>query len=215
MKSRIRLFLSLFATCSLFAGITNAQQEEDPLKAPDFDEALREVQELGKDIQINDPSKLTDLKKKTDDLTVKTAEDEAKEKAELKEALDKQMADPSPAKFPDWMPKIASDFKAAGEPRRKIFIDEVRITQTGTSEIGPRELLASWEASLVDKPLNHFNNDSTSNGALTTVLDISSRSDPTQKVTLEARRASDEKVTHITVSSPLPKPVISKDKGDR
>ncbi len=207
MKSRIRLWLCLFATGSLFVGIVRAQdKEEDPLKAPDFDEALREVQELGKDIQISDPSKLTDLKKKSDDTTAKTEEDAAKEKAELKARLEKQMADPSPAKFPEWMPPIASDFKAAGEPRKKVVEDEVRFMQTGTSQLGPRELLAAWEAAIVDKPLNHFNNDIASNGNLTMVLDISSRSDPTQKVTFEARRAIDEKVTHVTVWSSLPKP---------
>lgn len=82
----------------------------------------------------------------------------------------------------------------------------MELIQTGTSPLPPRELLAAWKAAVADKPLNNFSNDGSSNGSVTTRLDISTRTDPVQKVRLEARRAADEKITHVNISSPLPKP---------
>jgi hypothetical protein len=45
-----------------------------------------------------------------------------------------------------------------------------------------------------------------SNGNLTTIMFLSTRTDPVQKVELAARRAPGEKISRVEISSPLPKP---------
>lgn len=177
------------------------QGEEDPLKDPDFQNALKEVSDLKKG---DHPAKMSDLKKQADEVLAKEKEDEEKEKADLKKRLEKQMAE-APSKFPEWLP-ATPEFKATSSPEKKVVDDEVKLVQTGTSSVQPRQILAAWEKAVADKPLNHFNNDISVNDTITTRLDISSRADPTQRVVLEARRAPDEKITQVTISSPMPKP---------
>ena len=84
--------------------------------------------------------------------------------------------------------------------------DQVRVIQTGTSSVSPEEILKAWEAAVADKPLNHFYNRGTSNGNVSNRLDVSTRTDPVQKVRLEARRGVGEKITQVTISLELPKP---------
>lgn len=206
MKSTLRSYGLLFAIYCLLTP-TMRGQEEDPLKDPDFENALKEVSDLKKGGQSM-PS-TSDLKKQADKILAGQKVDEEKEKAELKKRLEKQMAE-GPTKFPDWMP-ATPEFKATSSPEKKIVDDEVKLVQTGTSSLPPRQILAAWEAAVADKPLSHYNNDISVNDTVTTMIDISSRTDPIQKVVLEAKRGPDEKITQVTISSPMPKP---KDTGE-
>jgi hypothetical protein len=87
--------------------------------------------------------------------------------------------------------------------------DEVRIIQTGSSSLTPKELADSWEAAAVAaKNLNHGRNNISVNGKLTTIMFLSTRTDPVQEVKLEARREPSSKITEVEISSPLPKPDI-------
>ena len=107
--------------------------------------------------------------------------------------------------MPDWTPATPG-FKATSALTKKIVDDEVRVIQTGTSTVSPEDILNAWEAAVADKPLNHVNNRGTSNGNISNRLFLSTRTDPVQKVRLEARRGVGEKITQVTISLELPKP---------
>jgi len=201
MKSRLRPIIILFAAGFFLAPLLRGQ--EDLLQDPDLQKALKEAKELEKQSGPTKPVKMSDLKKKADEIQAEQEQEEKKEKAALKLRLEKQLAAPGPVAFPDWTPATPK-FKPTSSPSKKIVDDEVRLIQTGTSPLPPREILATWQSAVADKPLNHFSNDGSSNGSITTRLDVSTRTDPVQKVRLEARRGADEKITQIIISSPVP-----------
>jgi len=109
-------------------------------------------------------------------------------------------------KLPDWTPKVPQ-FKADGPAVKKIVDDEVNIVQTGTSPLTPAELGDSWEAAKGDK-LNSSRSNNSVNDTKTVFIYLYARSEPPEKVVLEATRAPEEKITHVKISSPLPKPEI-------
>jgi hypothetical protein len=110
--------------------------------------------------------------------------------------------------LPEWTP-VTPQFKAGGSPTKKIVDDQVKIVQTGSSSLSPKELADSWEAAAVAaKNLNHGRNNIEVNGKMTTITFLSTRTDPVQEVKLEARRESDSKITEVEISSPLPKPDV-------
>ena len=85
----------------------------------------------------------------------------------------------------------------------------MRIVQTGVSSLTPKELADGWEAAAVAaKNLNHGRNNISVNGKLTTIMFLSTRTDPVQEVKLEASREPGGKITQVEISSPLPKPNI-------
>lgn len=190
----------LLAITFLFAPLTRAQ--DDPLKDPDLQDALKQAQEIQKESGPAKPAKMSDLKKQADEIEAQQKQDEQKEKAALQKRLDKQLAAPGPVAFPDWTP-ATPQLKATGSPVKKIVEDQVKIIQSGTSPLSPEEILKAWEAAVAGKPLNHVYNNGHSNGSVTTRLFVSTRTDPVQKVQLEASRDSGEKITHVNISSPL------------
>lgn len=126
----------------------------------------------------------------------------------MQAALKKQLDAPGPVAFPDWTP-ATPQFKANGSPTKKIVHDEVRIIQTGTSSLTPKELADRWEtAAVAAKNLNHGRNDISVNGKITKIMFLSTRTDPAQEVKLEASRQPGGKITQVEISSPLPKPDI-------
>jgi hypothetical protein len=85
----------------------------------------------------------------------------------------------------------------------------VKVIQTGTSPLTPKELADHWEteAQAADN-LNRGRNNISVNQKLTTIIFLSTRTDPVQRVELEASREPDSKTTNVEISSPLPKPDI-------
>lgn len=172
------------------------------------------MQKEAKQLQKDNPTS-PDTKKKLAEMLSQAKEEEARqeqqekrEKETLQAALKKQLEAPGPVVLPVWTP-ATPEFKAAGAPARKIVDDEVRIVQTGTSSLTPKELADTWEASVVAaNNLNHGRNNISVNGKLTTIIFLSTRTDPVQKVELEASREPDSKITQVEISSPLPKPEI-------
>lgn len=179
----ITLFLSAALTLSALA---NAQESD-----PDIDKALKQAEEQSKRMGI----KMPDVKAQL----AEVEQDEAKEKA----ALQKQLEAPGPVALPDWTPKVLQ-FTADGPARKKLVYDEVKIVVTGTSPLMPAELADAWDASRTEK-MNRTRNNNSSNETKSVMLELTLR-DTDQKVRLEATRAPAEKITHISVSSPLPKP---------
>ena len=215
MHAQNRLFSILVVVCLLLAPLLRAQ--ENQLNDPDLKETLKEAQEMQKEakqLQKDNPTS-PDTKKKLAEMLSQAKEEEARqeqqekrEKEKLQAALKKQLEAPGPVTLPVWTPATL-EFKAAGAPARKIVDDEVRIVQTGTSSLTPKELADTWEASVVAaNNLNHGRNNISVNGKLTTIIFLSTRTDPVQKVELEASREPDSKITQVEISSPLPKPEI-------
>ena len=193
---------------SLIAGLLLAplgRAEEDPLNDPDLQDALKQAEEMQKQSGPAKPAKMAEMQKQAAEIQAQQEEEEAQEKKKEQAALQKQLAEPGPTALPDWTPATPG-FKATSALTKKIVDDEVRVIQTGTSTVSPEDILNAWEAAVADKPLNHVNNRGTSNGNISNRLFLSTRTDPVQKVRLEARRGVGEKITQVTISLELPKP---------
>ena len=188
MKSRLFVFVSLIIASFFLTPFLPAQDTDK-----DVDDAIQEATESAKKMGV----KMPDVKKQF--------EEEAKEKA----ALQKQLEAPGPVALPDWTPKIPQ-FKPAGPVSKKIVADEVDIIQTGTSPLTPAELGDSWEGATGDK-LNSSRTNGSYNDTKVVTIYLSTRQEPLQSVVLEARRAPEDKITQVTVSSPLPKPVVEEE----
>jgi len=215
MQSRQLPYSILVVVCFLFAGALRAQ--DNPLNDPDLKEMLKEAEKMQKEageLQKQNPTS-PDAKKKLAELEAQAKEEaarqeleEKREKEKLQAALKKQLDAPGPVVLPDWTP-ATPQFKASGAPEKKIVDDEVRIVQTGESSLTPKQLADGWEAAAVAaKNLNHGRNNISVNGKLTTIMFLSTRTDPVQEVKLEASREPGGKITEVEISSPLPKPEI-------
>jgi len=173
----------------------------------------QEMQKNARELQKN-PGSL-DTRKKIADMEAAAKAEEARqeqeekhEKEKLQGALQKQLEAPGPVTLPDWTP-ATPQFHAAGKPTKKIVDEEVKIIQTGTSSLTPKELADGWEAAAVAaNNLNHGRNNIEVNGKLTTIMFLSTRTDPVQEIKLEASREPGGKITQVEISSPLPKPDI-------
>jgi hypothetical protein len=177
------LFLSAALTLSPSA---NAQGSD-----PDLDKVLKQAEEQSKKMGM----KMPDVKAQL----AEVEQDEAKEKA----ALQKQLDAPGPVALPDWTPNVPQ-FTADGPARKKLVYDQVKIVVSGTSPLTPAELGDAWDAAKTEK-MNRVRNNNSSNETKSVMLELTLR-DTDQKVRLQATRAPEEKITHVTVSSPLPKP---------
>ena len=215
MQSRHLSYSTLVIVCLLLAAPLRAQ--DNLLNDPDLKEMLKEAEKMQKEageLQKQNPT-APDRKKKLAEMEAQAREEEARqereekhEKEKLQAALKTQLEAPGLISLPDWTP-TTPQFKANGAPTKKIVDNEVRIVQTGVSSLTPKELADGWEAAAVAaKNLNHGRNNIEVNGKLTTIMFLSTRTDPVQEVKLEASREPGGKITQIEISSPLPKPDI-------
>jgi hypothetical protein len=129
---------------------------------------------------------------------------EAREKAAVQTVVDA----PGPAALPAWTPAVPQ-FAPSGPAAKQVVNDEARVVLSGTSPLTPAELADAWEAAVSTQQINHARNNISSNGNLTTIVFLTTRTDPREEVRLESRRAPGEKITHVSVSSPIavPEPV--------
>jgi len=214
MDSKARRHWLLLIICLALTAPLCAQ--DNPLDDPDLKEMLRQAQEMQKNVSglQKNPTSL-DARKKLAEMEAQGKEEEAqqaqaekREKEKLQAALKKQLEAPGPVVLPDWTP-VTPQFKATGSPTRKIVDDEVRIIQTGSSSLTPKELADGWEAAAVAaNNLNHGRNNININDKLTTIMFLSTRTDPVEEVKLEACSEPNGKLTQIEISSPLPKPDV-------
>ena len=192
MNPRLVAFISVLVASFLPSPFLRAQTTD-----MEGDDAIQEATESAKKMGV----KMPDVKKQLEEVD----KEEAKEKA----ALQKQLEAPGPVTLPDWTPKVP-EFKPAGPVSKKIVGDEVDIIQTGTSLLTPAALGDSWETAKGDK-LNSSRTNGSYNDTKVITIYLSTRQEPLQSVVLEARRAPEEKITHVTISSPLPKPVVEEE----
>ena len=215
MNPQARIFSIFAITCLVTAPLLRAQ--DNPLNDPDLKEMLKEAEKIQKEageLQKQNPTS-PDTKKKLAEMEAQAKEEEARqeqaekrEKEKLQAGLKKQLDAPGPVVLPDWTP-ATPQFKANGAPKKKIVDDQVQIVQTGVSSLTPKELADGWEAAAVAaQNLNHGRNNISVNGKLTTIMFLSTRSEPVERVELEASREPAGKITQVEISSPLPKPEI-------
>ena len=213
MQSRQLPYSILVIVCLVFAGALRAQ--DNPLNDPDLKEMLKEAEKIQKqagELHKQNPAspgtkkKLAEMEAQAKEEEARQEQEEKREKEKLQAALKKQLDAPGPISLPDWAP-TTPQFKANGALERKIVGDQVQIVQTGVSSLTPKELADGWEAAAVAaKNLNHGRNNIEVNGKLTTIMFLSTRTDPVQEVKLEASREPGGKITQVEISSPLPKP---------
>ena len=108
------------------------------------------------------------------------------------------------------MDSKGTQFEPTGPVSRKVVNDEVNIIQTGTSPLTPAELGNSWEEAAKGDKLNSSRTNGSYNDTKVVTIYLSTRQEPLQSVVLEARRAPEDKITHVTISPP-PKPVIEEE----
>ena len=215
MNAKLGPFVFLLVISFLLAPRLRAQ--EDAANDSDLTKMLKEARQMQKeaeDVQKKNPpapgakKKLAEMEAEAKAEAARQEQEEKEEKAKLQAALKKQLEAPGPVALPDWTP-TTPQFAAAGSPNKKIVDDEVKIIVTGTSPLTPKELADGWESAAADtKKLNHVRNNISSNGNLTTIMFLSTRTSPEEKVEMEARRKPEEKVTTVEISSPRPKPEI-------
>jgi len=115
----------------------------------------------------------------------------------------KQTVNANPPTLPDWTPPVPQ-FKPDGPVSKKKVDGEERIAQTGTSPLTPAELGNSWETAKTGEFMRSRNNLNVNDKIIVTVT-LTDYYAPKEEVHLEAVRGPKEKVTHVTIYSPLPK----------
>ena len=108
-----------------------------------------------------------------------------------------------PPALPDWTPPVPQ-FKPDGPVSKKKVDGEEKIAQTGTSPLTPAELGNSWETAKTAK-FSRARNNLNINDKITVKVTLSTYDEPKEEVHLEAVRGPKEKITHVTIYSPLPK----------
>lgn len=115
----------------------------------------------------------------------------------------KQTVKTDPPTLPEWTPPVPQ-FKPDGPVSRKKVDGEEKIAQTGTSPLTPAELGNSWETAKTGEFMRLRNN-LTVNDQVIVKVTLADYYEPKEEVHMEAVRGPKEKITHITIYSPLPK----------
>jgi hypothetical protein len=187
MKSNLFPFASLLSAMLSLAPPMHAQDADK-----ETDAALRQAAEAAKKMGMQMP----DVKK--------IMEEDEKEEAKAKAKVQAVVSAPGPVAFPAWTPKVP-DFTPAGPLTKKVIDDAPEIVQTGTSPLTPVALADAWEKFKNDK-YSFSRTRSNINGTITQTVTYRDMDDTKQEVTMEAKREPSEKITHVTLSAPLPTP---------
>ena len=201
---------SVLVVWLLFAASASAQ--DNPLDDPDLQQLLKQGQEMQKSAKNpgspDTRKKLAEMEAMAKEEAAQQDQEEKEEKEKLRAALKKQLEAPGPVTFPDWTP-VTPEFKPAGEPAKKLVDEQVKIVQTGSSSFTPEKIAERWQAAATAaNNVNQSFNKMNVNGKITRILFLSTRTDPSEEVELEASREPNGKVTRVEISSPLPKPEI-------
>lgn len=174
-----------------------------PVRAQDADKetaaALKKATEAAKAMGLPMP----DVKKMLDD-------DAKKEARQRKKQIDAAIA-AGPLALPAWTPAVPG-FKADGPVSITKVQDEDKIAQTGTSLQTPAQIADAWDAAKVAGWSRSRSNNSI-NGDITIYMTFYKDSGgKREEVRLMAERGRDDKITKVTLSSPLPE--VADDDGD-
>src|SRR5229473_5138965 len=167
----------------------------------DIDAAMKKAME-----NANKPASKADMKKLEQQAMADIAQAEAEQKAE--EAKQKAAAQAvvdakGPTSFPDWTPQVPQ-FTPSGPPARKLVDGEPKVIQTGTSPLSPEALCDAWDK-FSNAKFSHERTGSEINHSADLFVSFRNSEDGSA-VKMEAERKAGAKVTHVTISSPLPVP---------
>ena len=183
----------------------------------DIDAAMKKAME-----NANKPANKADMKKleqqakaQMNEAEAENEAEEAKQKAAVQAVVDAK----GPTSFPDWTPQVPQ-FTPSGPPARKLVDGEPKVVVTGTSLTDGLDRVAQTVAGLgVKSPdalcdvwdkfanpkFSHERTGSDLNHNVDLFVSYRNNEDNTA-VRLEAERKAGAKVTHVTISSPLPLP---------
>jgi hypothetical protein len=154
----------------------------------------------------NKPASKADMKKLEQQAKAQIEEAETENKAEetKQKAVAQAVVDvKGPVAFPAWTPEVPQ-FTPSGPPSRKLVDGEPKVVQTGTSPLSPESLCDAWDK-FANSKFSHERGGSEINHNAD--LYVSYRNNEDNAVArLEAERKAGGKVTHVTISSPLPVP---------
>src|SRR5713101_3967149 len=189
-----RLFL--FAALVLITTTSGFTQDND------IDAAMKKAME-----NANKPASKADMKKleqqakaQNDQMEAENKAEEAKQKAATQAVVDVK----GPVSLPDWTPQVPQ-FTPSGPPARKLVDGEPKIIQTGTSPVSPEALCDAWDKFKNEK-FSHERGGSEINHNADLYVSYRNNED-NASVKLEAERKAGAKITHVTISSPLPLPL--------
>ncbi len=133
--------------------------------------------------------------------------EEAKQKAAMQAVVDVK----GPVSLPDWTPQVPQ-FTPSGPPARKLVDGEPKIVLIGTSPLPPAALADAWDK-FSNPKFSHERTGSEINHSADLFVSFRNSEDGTA-VRMEAERKAGAKVTHVTITSPLPLPSPAADNGN-
>jgi hypothetical protein len=167
----------------------------------DIDAQIKKAME-----DANKPASRADMKKleqqakaQSDQMEAENKAEEAKQKAAAQAVVDAK----GPTSFPDWTPQVPQ-FTPSGPPARKLVDGEPKVIQTGTSPLSPEALCDAWDK-FSNPKFSHERTGSEINHSADLFVSFRNGEDGSA-VKLEAERKAGAKITHVTISSPLPVP---------
>jgi hypothetical protein len=197
---RRRLFL--IAALTLMTTTLGFAQDDD------IDAAMKKALE-----DANKPASKADMKKLEQEAKAQIDQAEAENKAEetkQKAAAQAVVDAKGPTSLPDWTPQVPQ-FTPSGPPARKLVDGEPKVIVTGTSPLSPGALCDAWDK-FANPKFSHERGGSEFNHNADLFVSYRNSEDNTM-VKLEAERKAGAKITHVTISSPLPLPSPA-DQGD-
>ena len=188
-----RLFL--LAALALITTTPGFAQDDD------IDAQIKKAME-----DVNKPASRADMKKleqqakaQSDQMEAENKAEEAKQKAAAQAVVDVK----GPVSLPDWTPQVPQ-FTPSGPPTRKLVDGEPKVIQIGTSPLSPEALCDAWDK-FSNPKFSHERTGSEINHSADLFVSFRNGEDGSA-VRLEAERKAGAKVTHVTISSPLPVP---------
>jgi len=140
-----------------------------------------------------------ETKAQIDQAEAENKAEDAKQKAATQAVVDVK----GPVSLPDWTPQVPQ-FTPSGPPARKLVDGEPKVIVTGTSPLSPEALCDAWDK-FSNPKFSHERSGSEINHSADLFVSFRNGEDGSA-VKMEAERKAGAKVTHVTISSPLPVP---------
>jgi hypothetical protein len=187
--------LLLLAAFTLIMAAPGFGQEDD------IDAQMKKALE-----NANKPASKADMKKLEQQAKAQIEQAEAENKAEetkQKAAAQAVVDVKGPVAFPAWTPEVPQ-FTPSGPPSRKLVDGEPKVVQTGTSPLSPEALCDAWDK-FANPKFSHERGGSEINHNSDLYVSYRNNED-NATARMEAERKAGGKITHVTISSPLPVP---------
>jgi hypothetical protein len=140
-----------------------------------------------------------ETKAQIDQADAENKTEEAEQKAALQAVVDMK----GPVSLPNWTPQVPQ-FTPSGAAARKLVDGVPKIVVIGTSPLSPEALCDAWDK-FANPKFSHERTGSDLNHNVDLFVSYRNNEDNTA-VRLEAERKAGAKITHVTISSPLPIP---------